>query len=256
MMATVATSTITHPGAAPKQHLDEDVARTMHTMFCIMCALGLDISSTVRNGIWVSSVQVYSLKPSHKGGKSMDCSATDIRVRLCKSLEFDNPERPECNNLLSVYQIITGRTKEVVGGEWSPKRERGYDFNNKEVVEVDEILEGTFSLKVRCRFVMSQPWCMLSSSYGAVDYGLTDDIEMEVEDEVTQECQDMNWGSFKPLLADALVQHLHPIQVRYEEIISDSAYLDRVLVEGATKASNIADATLNNVYQAMGFLPR
>ena len=29
------------------------------------------------------------------------------------SLEFDNPERPECRNLLSIYQIITGKTKEV-----------------------------------------------------------------------------------------------------------------------------------------------
>lgn len=46
------------------------------------------------------------------------------------------------------------------------------------------------------------------------------------------------------------------LQVRYEEIISDSAYLDGILVEGATKASDIADTTLNNVYQAMGFLQR
>lgn len=31
----------------------------------------------------------------------------------CYSLEFDNPERPECNNLLSIYQLILGKTKEV-----------------------------------------------------------------------------------------------------------------------------------------------
>jgi hypothetical protein len=28
-------------------------------------------------------------------------------------MEFDNPERPECRNLLSIYQIITEKTKEV-----------------------------------------------------------------------------------------------------------------------------------------------
>ncbi|XP_021646544.2 tryptophan--tRNA ligase, chloroplastic/mitochondrial [Hevea brasiliensis] len=111
------------------------------------------------------------------------------KIKRCRTdsfsgLEFDNPERPECNNLLSVYQLISGKTKE----------------------------------------------------------------------EVKQECQDMNWGMFKPLLTDALIDHLHPIQVRYGEIISDSAYLDRVLEEGATKAAEIADATLNNAYQAMGFL--
>ncbi|XP_042488909.1 tryptophan--tRNA ligase, chloroplastic/mitochondrial-like isoform X2 [Macadamia integrifolia] len=83
------------------------------------------------------------------------------KIKRCKTdsfpgLEFGNPERPECNNLLSIYQLISGRTKEV----------------------------------------------------------------------------------------------------RYEEIMSDSAYLDRVLAEGATKAAVVADATLNNVYQAMGFLRR
>lgn len=45
-------------------------------------------------------------------------------------------------------------------------------------------------------------------------------------------------------------------QVRYNEIISDAAYLDRILADGAAKASDIADSTLNNVYQAMGFLRR
>ncbi|KAJ4957886.1 hypothetical protein NE237_024997 [Protea cynaroides] len=113
------------------------------------------------------------------------------KIKRCKTdsfpgLEFDNPGRPESNNLLSIYQLISGRTKE----------------------------------------------------------------------EVAQECQDMNWGTFKTVLTDALIDHLHPIQVRYNEIMSDSAYLDRVLAEGATKASIIADATLNNVYQAMGFLRR
>ncbi|HBY76508.1 MAG TPA: tryptophan--tRNA ligase, partial [Cyanobacteria bacterium UBA11148] len=32
-------------------------------------------------------------------------------------LEFDNPERPECNNLLTLYTILSGKTKEVVAAE-------------------------------------------------------------------------------------------------------------------------------------------
>ncbi|KAL1310295.1 hypothetical protein AAHE18_17G237100 [Arachis hypogaea] len=113
------------------------------------------------------------------------------KIKRCKTdafpgLEFDNPERPECNNLLSIYQLISGKTKE----------------------------------------------------------------------EVVQECQNMNWGTFKTLLTDALIDHLHPIQVRYDEIMSESGYLDEVLAEGARNASEIADATVNNVYQAMGFLGR
>lgn len=31
--------------------------------------------------------------------------------------------------------------------------------------------------------------------------------------EVADECKHMNWGAFKPLLTDALIDHLHPIQV-------------------------------------------
>ncbi|CAJ1973921.1 unnamed protein product [Sphenostylis stenocarpa] len=113
------------------------------------------------------------------------------KIKRCKtdsfpSLEFDNSERPECNNLLSIYQLVSGKTKE----------------------------------------------------------------------EVVQECQNMNWGIFKTLLTDALIDHLHPIQVHYEEIMSDSGYLDEVLAQGARNAAEIADTTLHNVYQAMGFLKR
>ncbi|XP_031484012.1 tryptophan--tRNA ligase, chloroplastic/mitochondrial isoform X2 [Nymphaea colorata] len=113
------------------------------------------------------------------------------KIKRCKTdsfsgLEFDNPERPECNNLLTVYQLVTGRTKE----------------------------------------------------------------------EIVQECQNMNWGVFKSILTDALIDHLSPIQARYEEITSDATFLDKVLQDGALKAADLADATLNNVYQAMGFLRR
>ncbi|KAL8146879.1 tryptophan--tRNA ligase, chloroplastic/mitochondrial isoform X3 [Apium graveolens] len=79
---------------------------------------------------------------------------------------------------------------------------------------------------------------------------------LDSNDEVAQECQNMNWGTFKVVLTDALVAHLNPIQARYEEIISDTGYLDGVLAEGAEKAASVADATLKNVYQAMGFLQR
>uniref|UniRef100_A0A0E0N2B1 tryptophan--tRNA ligase n=1 Tax=Oryza rufipogon TaxID=4529 RepID=A0A0E0N2B1_ORYRU len=60
------------------------------------------------------------------------------------------------------------------------------------------------------------------------------------------ECENMNWGSFKTTLTDALIDHLQPIQVRYEEIMSDPGYLDGVLLEGSGKAAEIADITLNN----------
>ncbi|CAN8287864.1 unnamed protein product [Cochlearia groenlandica] len=113
------------------------------------------------------------------------------KIKRCKTdsfvgLEFGNEERPECNNLLSVYQIVSGKTNE----------------------------------------------------------------------EVMDECKDMSWGSFKPLLADAIIEHLSPIQSRYKEITAETAYLDKVLSEGAERATEIADVTVQNLKQAMGFYIR
>lgn len=44
------------------------------------------------------------------------------KIKRCKTdpikgLEFDNPERPECNNLLTLYMLLSGKTKEAVAAE-------------------------------------------------------------------------------------------------------------------------------------------
>lgn len=44
------------------------------------------------------------------------------KIKRCKTdpikgLEFDNPERPECNNLLSLYTILSGKPKEEAAEE-------------------------------------------------------------------------------------------------------------------------------------------
>ncbi|KAH6555307.1 hypothetical protein KP509_1Z265900 [Ceratopteris richardii] len=72
--------------------------------------------------------------------------------------------------------------------------------------------------------------------------------------EVIEECKDLSWGQFKPLLTDALISHLEPIQKRYTEIVADAAYIDKILADGRQRANEIAQGTLNNAYQAMGFL--
>ncbi len=64
----------------------------------------------------------------------------------------------------------------------------------------------------------------------------------------------MRWGTFKPLLADALVAHLAPIQARYAEVSADPAYIDSVLAEGAAAANAVAQASLDACKDAMGFV--
>jgi tryptophanyl-tRNA synthetase len=44
------------------------------------------------------------------------------KIKRCKTdpikgLTFDDPERPECNNLLTLYMLLSGKTKEAVAAE-------------------------------------------------------------------------------------------------------------------------------------------
>lgn len=112
------------------------------------------------------------------------------KIKKCKTdpvkgLTFDDPERPECHNLLSLYQILSNKTKQ----------------------------------------------------------------------EVAAECQDMGWGQFKPLLTETAIAALEPIQNKYNELMSDRDYLNKVLRDGAEKASLTANQTLTRVKDALGFLP-
>ncbi|MEM1393855.1 MAG: tryptophan--tRNA ligase [Cyanobacteria bacterium P01_D01_bin.116] len=110
------------------------------------------------------------------------------KIKRCKTdpvrgLEFDNPERPECNNLLTLYMLLAGKTKQ----------------------------------------------------------------------EVAAECQDMGWGQFKPLLAETAVNALQPIQEKYQAVMDDKAYLEKVLRDGKEKAEAVANETLTKVKSALGF---
>lgn len=112
------------------------------------------------------------------------------KIKKCKTdpergLEFDNPNRPECNNLLGLYALLSDKTKETVAAE----------------------------------------------------------------------CADMGWGQFKPLLTETVIAALEPIQTKYHDIMANPDYLDQVLREGREKADTVANATLKQVKDALGFLP-
>lgn len=86
----------------------------------------------------------------------------------------------------------------------------------------------------------------LLNIYAAVQPGRT-------REDILEEVKDMKWGEFKPLLAEAIVAHLEPIQKRYAEVRADEGYLRRVLKEGADAADEIASKTLKGAKVAMGF---
>lgn len=123
--------------------------------------------------------RINLLDPPDLVAKKMQRAKTDA----FEGLEWDNPDRPEARNLLTIYQCVTGLSKEAVLAEVGGLR----------------------------------------------------------------------WGDFKPRLAEAVVEHLRPIQARYAEVSADTAALDAILYAGAEAAAAEAYATLDNVYQAMGF---
>lgn len=75
-------------------------------------------------------------------------------------------------------------------------------------------------------------------------------------EDILAEVGHLSWGDFKPLLADAVIAHLTPIQERYREVRENEDELDRVLAEGAAAAEAIADRTLTSAKVAMGFAVR
>lgn len=112
------------------------------------------------------------------------------KIKRCKTdnldgIEWDNPERPEATNLLTIYAAV------------QPER---------------------------------------------------------TKEDILEEVKDLNWGSFKPLLADAIINHLEPIQKRYYEVREDTDLLNQILKDGADAAKEVAQRTLFSTKVAMGFV--
>jgi tryptophanyl-tRNA synthetase len=110
------------------------------------------------------------------------------KIKKCKTdlergMTFDAIDRPECRNLLTLYMLMSGKSKETVANE----------------------------------------------------------------------CADLGWGQFKPLLTEATIEHLRPIQAKYQEVTADKTYLESVLRNGRNQAAEIANQTLADVKAALGF---
>lgn len=117
-----------------------------------------------------------------------DAATITKKIKKCKTdpvrgLEFGNAERPECANLLTLYQLLSGKTQE----------------------------------------------------------------------NVAEECLEMGWGQFKPLLTETTIEALRPIQEKYHEITEDRSYLEDVLRQGREKAEEVANKTLASAKEALGY---
>lgn len=64
------------------------------------------------------------------------------------------------------------------------------------------------------------------------------------------------YGHLKVETAEIVAQAVAPIRDRAEEFMQDKAYLDKILRKGAEKARLRAAATLSQVYDRIGFIPK
>jgi tryptophanyl-tRNA synthetase len=117
-----------------------------------------------------------------------------IRKKLMKSVTdsgrevhfSDDPEKAGVNNLLTIYQAFTGKTKSDVEADFA--QARGY-------------------------------------------------------------------GDLKKAVAETIVSGLAPLQEKYHQLMNEPGYLDGMLADGAARARAVADKTLADVKQKIGFLP-
>ena len=63
------------------------------------------------------------------------------------------------------------------------------------------------------------------------------------------------FGTFKPALSDALIALIAPIRQRLDELRRDPAELDRILADGAARATEIGAPVLAAARAAVGLMP-
>jgi tryptophanyl-tRNA synthetase len=62
------------------------------------------------------------------------------------------------------------------------------------------------------------------------------------------------YGDLKKELAEVVVDFVTPFRERTLELLDDQTYLSEVLRRGAEQAGAVAQATLRDVYQRVGFV--
>jgi tryptophanyl-tRNA synthetase len=76
------------------------------------------------------------------------------------------------------------------------------------------------------------------------------------DDQMKAHFAGMRYGDLKKQVAEMVVSNLEPLQKKYNEIVSEPGYLDRILQEGAARVSPIANSTVDLVKARMGLYTR
>ena len=74
---------------------------------------------------------------------------------------------------------------------------------------------------------------------------------VSIEDAV-KEFEGKGYGEFKIKVGEAVAEGIKPISQKRVELLNDKAYLNKIMLDGAEKASRIARKTLAKVYRKVG----
>ncbi|MDO3638871.1 MULTISPECIES: tryptophan--tRNA ligase [Mycolicibacterium] len=75
-------------------------------------------------------------------------------------------------------------------------------------------------------------------------------------DVLVEQYQGRGYGDLKKDTAEAVVEYVTPIRDRVDELLGDTTELEAVLAAGAQRARDVSAATLERVYDRLGFLKR
>ena len=72
-------------------------------------------------------------------------------------------------------------------------------------------------------------------------------------EESVKEFAEKNFSEFKENLSSVLVEKIYPISTEIKKLLKDKDYLDKILLEGNKKSSEIASKKVSEMHKIMGF---
>jgi len=75
-------------------------------------------------------------------------------------------------------------------------------------------------------------------------------------DTIVEENKSRDTGQYKSILAEEMIEFLKPIQLKTQELLHDTTYIDKLYQKGAEKANSIAAQTFDEINEIIGFYPR
>lgn len=73
-------------------------------------------------------------------------------------------------------------------------------------------------------------------------------------EEIEREFEGKGYGDFKLAVGETCADALAPVQAKYNELLTDKAYLEEIMKKGADEASYYARKTLSKVKKKLGFV--